>query len=164
MNSPPTRRLRAFPRCRVLALVDDDDGLERTLTALAPHLDLGTVRVLSGQRGARALDVSGAQRGLRGRLARVLQDVAYDRSGLATHEAHLRRQGHLLLVPARGSQRAEVLAAVLAGQGAHGLVWFARFSVVDITPRRRAVTTPALLVGATRAALAPEPPVAAHAA
>lgn len=145
MNASPTPRLGAFPRCRVLALVDAD-GLQRTLNALAPHVDRGTVRVLTGQRGAQALDVSGAQRGLRGRLARAVQDLAYDRSGLATHEAHLRRQGHLLLVPARGGQRAELLARVLAGQGAHGLVWFARFSVVDITPRRRAVTTPALLV------------------
>ena len=163
MNASRTPRLGAFPRCRVLALVDAD-GLQRTLTALAPHVDRGTVRVLTGQRGAQALDVSGAQRGLRGRLARAVQDLAYDRSGLATHEAHLRRQGHLLLVPARGGQRAELLARVLAGQGAHGLVWFARFSVVDITPRRRAVTTPGPARGPPRALLTPARSVAARAA
>ena len=164
MDSPRTARLAGFPRCRLLALVDETAGLERALQALTPHVERAVVQVLSGPRGVHVLDVSGASRGLWGRVRRWVQDVAYDRSGLALHEGHLLRGGHLLLVPVRGGDRAEQLARVLAEQGAHGLLWFGRCSVVDVTPRRRAVRTRAVLVAPDRVPVRPLRPVAALAA
>jgi hypothetical protein len=84
--------------------------------------------------------VSGRTRGLRGRLLRLVQDVAYDRGRLQEHESHLRRGGHLLLIPAREWQECQRLVEVLADRSAHGLTWFARHSVVDVAPRYAAAT------------------------
>ena len=144
-HHPERIPIPGFPACRLFALVDDDAALTGALVALAPHVEPGAVRVLSGERGVRALDVSGRGNGLRRRMSRVLQDLAFSRSSLAEHEAHLRRGGHLLLVPARGWSECRTLVDVLGRWGAHGLVWFARWSVVDVTPRSCAVP------GATRA-------------
>lgn len=148
MNSRYPARLPGFPRCRLLALVDTDADLQATLAALARQVDPTTIGTLSGERGAVALDVSGAAGGTWGRPRRVLHNVAFHRDSLAWHEAHLTQGGHLLVIPARDWARCERLVQVLADHGAHGLVWFARFTVVDVTPRRRAVATPAILVGA----------------
>ena len=146
MSTARDARLPGFPRCRLLALVDDRTGARDALHALATHAPRTGVQVLAGERGVDALDVSGARRGLLGRFLRALQDVAYDRGALALHDAHLERGGFLLLVPTRHADDACLLARLLAGEGAHGLVWFGRCSVVDVTPRRRSVSTPAVLV------------------
>ena len=144
----PVERLPGFPRCSLLALLDTEQDIQTALHALAPHLDRSVVRVLSGQSGVHALDVPGAAHGPAGRLRRALQNIAYARDSLAHHEAHLRRGGHLLVVPARDWAGCDQLVQALARAGAHGLVWFARHSVVDVTPRQRCVDTPAVLVGA----------------
>lgn len=146
MPHDPTPRLPGFPRRTLLALVEGPAAVEPALLALVPHVDRGRVRVLHGEPGTRALDVHGTSRGLRGRLARLVQDVAYDRSALRLHEEHLSRGAHLLLVPARDGAAVDRLVEVLAARGACGLLWFGRCSVVDVTPRRRAVGTPAVLV------------------
>ncbi len=145
MTARPAR-LRGFPGCTLLALVDDDAALDRALGALAAYVDRRALQVLSGGSGIRALDVSGRHDGLLRRLTRAVQDVAYDRDGLLAHEAHLRRGGHVLLVPACGWARCQLLVGAVVGAGAHGLVWRGRHTVVDVTPRRRAVHTPAVLV------------------
>lgn len=149
MNQRHPERVPGFPACRLFALVDDDAALAGALVALAPHVEPGGVRVLTGERGIRALDVSGGAHGLRGRMSRILQDLAFSRSSLAEHEAHLRRGGHLLLVPAREWTECQTLVGVLSRWGASGLVWFARWSVVDVTPRRCAVPAPTLALTAS---------------
>jgi hypothetical protein len=135
MNPRRTDRLAGFPACQLFALVDTDAHLHGALRALEPHVELASVRLLTGERGAHALDVSGATRGFRGRTMRVVQDALYGRSNLQLHETHLRRGGHLLLIPAREWAQCQQLVKVLTDWDAHGLVWFARFSVVDVTPR-----------------------------
>jgi hypothetical protein len=141
-----TDRVPGFPACSLFALVDTHDALQGALRALEPHVEPGAVRMLTGESGVRALDVSGATRGLAGRLARGLQDFFYGRSNLHVHESHVRGGGHLLLIPAREWAQCQQLVNVLADWGAHGLVWFARFSVVDVTPRYCAATGNALAV------------------
>jgi hypothetical protein len=69
-----------------------------------------------------------------------VEDLVYNRSTLHLHEGHLRRGGHLLLVPAREWAQCQELVKVLTRWGAPGLVWFARFSVVDVIPRYSAAT------------------------
>ncbi|GAA4753239.1 hypothetical protein GCM10023328_40620 [Modestobacter marinus] len=128
-------RVPGFPACRLFALVDSDAALRGALSALAPYVQPGAARVLSGEPGIRALDVDGRARGTRGRLLRAVQDVSHGRGALALHEEHLRRGGHLLLVPARDWAQCRRLVDVLGPWRAHGLVWFARYSVVDVTPR-----------------------------
>ena len=144
MDSRHLERVPGFPARRLFALLDTDDDVRGALLAIAPHVDPGAVRVLTGAEGVRARDVSGGARGLRGRLMGVLHDLAHDRSSLETHEAHLRRGGHLLLIPAREWSHCQTLVRALAQWGAHGLVWYARYSVVDVTPRYCAATNRAL--------------------
>jgi hypothetical protein len=139
-------RVPGFPTCRLFALLDADADLQGTLHALEPHVDTAGVRLLTGEQGVHALDVSGETRGLRGRTMRVIQDFLYGRSSLQLHAAHLRRGGHLLLIPAREWAQCQQLVRVLTDWGAHGLIWFARFSVVDVTPRYSAITGLALTV------------------
>jgi hypothetical protein len=146
MNPRHTDRVPGFPRCRLFALLDADTDLDGVLQALEPHVDPAAVRLLTGQPGAQALDISGRTRGLRGRAVRAVQDLAYDRSSLHLHEQHLRRGGHLLLIPAREWAQCEQLVKVLTDWGARGLLWFARASVVDVTPRYCAATGRALTV------------------
>jgi hypothetical protein len=147
MTPRHTDRVLGFPKCRLFALIDDGTDLDGVLQALEPHVDPATVRLLTGESGVQALDVSGATRGLRGRAVRAVQDLAYNRSGLHLHEQHLRRGGHLLLIPAREWAQCEQLVKVLTDWRAHGLLWFARASVVDVMPRYCAATGRALTVG-----------------
>jgi hypothetical protein len=146
MQSSHVERVPAFPARRLFALIDADADLHSVLRALEPHADPAAIRVLSGEQGVRALDISGAARGLRGRAMRVLQDVLYSRGDLHLHESHLRRGGHLLVIPARDWERCQQLVAVLTDWRARGLVWFARFSVLDVTPRYCAASGLALAV------------------
>jgi len=135
MDHRHTERVPGFPACRLFALLDSDAAVEGALVALAPHVEPGAVQVLTGERGVRALDVSGGANGLRRRVLRAVQDLAFGRSILAAHETHLRRGGHLLLIPSREWAHCQQLVEVLSRWGAHGLLWFARYSVVDVTPR-----------------------------
>jgi hypothetical protein len=146
MKSRHTDRVPGFPACHLFALVDTYADLQGALHALEPHVEPGAVRLLTGESGVRALDVSGASRGLTGRMSRVLQDFVYGRGSLHVHESHVRRGGHLLLIPAREWAQCQQLVNVLTDWGAHGLLWFARFSVVDVTPRYCAATGDALAV------------------
>jgi hypothetical protein len=136
MNPSQPERVPAFPACRLFALVDSDTDLKGALLALAPYVEPGRVRHLSGERGVRALDVSGRARGFLGCVARAVQDLAFDRGTLELHETHMRRGGHLLMIPARTWEECQRLVTALAPWGAHGLIWFARYSVVDVKPRR----------------------------
>ncbi|SDX29820.1 hypothetical protein SAMN05660209_00075 [Geodermatophilus africanus] len=123
------------PACRLFALLSTEADVRGALAALSSHVDPAMVWVLSGEEGARALDVSGRARGFSGRFLRAVQNVAYDRGSLSEHEFHLRRGGHLLLVPARECAQCQGLVEVLSPWRPHGLTWFARYSVVDPTPR-----------------------------
>jgi hypothetical protein len=147
MSRQSTEHLPGFPACHLFALVDTDTALEGALRALEPYIEPAKVRLLTGERGARALDVSGSTRGLRGRMMRVAQDFFYNRSSLHVHETQLRRGGHLLLIPAREWAQCQKLVNVLTDWGAHGLVWYARFSVVDVTPRYSVASGRALTMG-----------------
>ena len=144
MDSRHTERVPGFPSCRLFALLDTDADVRGALLAVAPYVDPGAVRVLTGPEGVRALDISGGARGLRGRLLGVLHELAHSRSTLEIHDRHLRRGGHLLLVPTREWAHCQQLVEALAPWHAHGLVWYARYSVVDVTPRYCAATDRAL--------------------
>ena len=144
MDSRQPERVPGFPARRLFALLDTDADLRGALLAIAPYVEPGAVRVLTGDEGVRALDVSGGARGLRGQLISVLHDLAHDRSCLETHEAHMRRGGHLLLIPTRDWAHCTQLVRAVAQWGAHGLIWYTRSSVVDVNPRYCAVTNRAL--------------------
>jgi hypothetical protein len=146
MNPHHTDRVPGFPKCRLLALIDADADLDSVMQCLEPHVDTAAVRLLTGESGVQALDLSGATRGPVGRAVRAVQDLAYGRSSLHSHDQHLRRGGHLLLVPAREWAQCQQLVKVLTDCGARELLWFARFSVVDVTPRYCAATGRALTV------------------
>jgi hypothetical protein len=145
MDSRNPPRVPGFPACRLFALLDTDTDLQGALLAIAPYVEPGAVRVLTGEDGVYALDVLGATRGLRGRMMRAVQDMTHGRGSLETHETHLRRGGHLLLVPSREWAHCQQLVKILTKWGAHGLIWYARYSVVDVTPRYCAATNRAIM-------------------
>jgi hypothetical protein len=80
MKVRSTERVPGFPACQLFALVDSGAALQGALRALEPYVEPAAIRLLSGERGAQALDVSGATRGLRGRMIRAVQDFFYNRS------------------------------------------------------------------------------------
>jgi hypothetical protein len=95
----------------------------------------------------RDLDVSGCARGIWRRALRAVQDLAFSRGTLGLHEHHLRRAGHLLVIPARTWELCQPVVQVLVPWGAHGLIWFARCSVADVTPRCAVLSRPCPCVG-----------------
>jgi hypothetical protein len=140
MHSRHAQLVPGFPARRLFALLETDADVRGALASLSLHVDPATVQVLSGEQGIRALDISGKARGFRGRCLRAVQDLAFARGRLEEHECHLRRGGHLLLIPTHEWAHCEQLGEVLTHWHAHGLIWFARYSVVDVTPRYRAAT------------------------
>jgi hypothetical protein len=116
MDHRHTERVPGFPACRLFALLDSDAAVEGALVALTPHVEPGAVQVLTGERGVRALDVSGGAHGLRRRVLRAIQDLAFGRSSLGEHESHLRRGG----APPTGPG-ARVGAVPAVGEGPHPL-------------------------------------------
>src|SRR3954468_8496069 len=122
MGHRNTDLVPGFPACRLFGLLDTGADVQAALLMLSPHVHPATVTLLHGERGIRALDISGRARGVRGRMLRAIQDVAFDRSRLEQHEAHLRRGGYLLLIPARDWEQCQRLVEALTRSGAPGAI------------------------------------------
>jgi hypothetical protein len=133
MSQQPRRnenRFYRYPMRRVVAVVDDDAGLQASLDGLEQAgVDLTTVNVLTGPEGARLLDRSGTGHGLRARLLRLAQRGAYEGNALEAHERALNDGHHVIYVPVRGDeQRARVIEILRAAGGDH-LLHFRLWSI-----------------------------------
>lgn len=136
MNQEPRRnetRFYRYPRGRVVAIVDDDRGLNEALTNLPrASVDLTNVNVLSGPEGIRLLDRRGARRGLRSRLLRIAQLTAYEGAALDAHEQALQAGHHIIYVPVRDEAQLGSVVDVLRRAGARYLLHFRRWTVEEL--------------------------------
>ena len=126
-------RFYRYPMRRVVSIIDDTSSLEAILKDLASSgIDVSTVNVLSGQEGARLLDRSGATRGLRGRVLRLLQKSAYEYEALVEHETALNAGRHVLYVPVRTRRQRRQVVDIMRNHGGYGMTYFSRWSVEHI--------------------------------
>jgi len=135
MSGQPRRnedRFYRYPMHRVVAIMDDDSQVEAVLRELQRvGVEVSAVNVLSGPEGARLLDPSGIDHGLRGRLLRLGQQTTYEIDVLRTHERALQDGRHVIYVPVRDENRTQVID-ILRAAGGRYLLYFGRWSVEDI--------------------------------
>jgi hypothetical protein len=133
MSQQPRRnenRFYRYPMRRVVAVVDDDAGLQVSLDALEQAgVDLTTVNVLSGPEGARLLDRTGTGHGLRARLLRLAQGGAYEGNALEAHERALNDGHNVIYVPVRGDEQRARIIDILRAAGGYHLLHFRLWSI-----------------------------------
>jgi hypothetical protein len=118
-------RLYRYPMHRVVAIVDDDAGVDTAVNALPKAgVDVTAVDVLSGPEGAHLLDATGTGHGLRGQLLRLVQQGAYEGNALETHERALNAGHHVIYVPVRGDDQRDRVVDILHAAG--GRLWVPR--------------------------------------
>ena len=92
-------------------------------------VDLAKVNVLSGPEGARLLDRTGTDHGLRARLLRLVQRGAYEGDALEIHERALNNGHHVLFIPVRTEEQLARVTDVLRTAGGHQFMRFRRWSI-----------------------------------
>ena len=81
MGSPGTNvdQFRQRPSQEIAALLPDRDAVDSVLDEFhAGDVDISAVQILHGAEGARILDPTGVEHGLRARVVRFLQNLGYD--------------------------------------------------------------------------------------
>lgn len=138
MSQQPRRnqqRFYRYPMHRVVAIIDDDTGIDAAVDALSKAgVDVAAVDVLSGSDGARRLDAAGTAHGMRGRLLRLLQQGAYEGNALQAHEEALDAGHHVVYVPVRGDDQRERVVDILHAAGGRYLLYFRRWNI-ELIPR-----------------------------
>ena len=106
------------------ALLPDKASVEASIKDLsAANVDIATVRVLYGQRGADIFDATGSEHGSAARIVRWLQRIGYDRNILDVYEEALEKGEALITVPC-ASADSRHLAGLVLRHGAHGVIYF----------------------------------------
>ena len=125
-------RLVDYPRGRLFAVLDDPTLAERARTDLIAA-GLVDVVVLVGTEMADAIDATGRQHGVGGRLIRAVQFLLMDQMpDLARYEAALRDGNAIVSVAAHDRGVGARAAVVLARHGAHFVNRFGRFETEEI--------------------------------
>jgi hypothetical protein len=126
-------RFYRYPMRRVVAIIDDDPGVEAALQNLRQAgVDVGAVNVLSGPEGARLLDRTGTGHGLRARLLRLLQRGAYESEALQAHETALTNGHHVIYVPVSNDDERANVVEILSAAGGHHRLFFGRWGIEEI--------------------------------
>jgi hypothetical protein len=126
-------RFYRYPMHRVVAIIDDERRVGTALHALQQAgLDVTAVNVLSGPDGARLLDRTGAQHGLRARLLRLTQRGAYEGTALQAHESALNNGQQVIYVPVQGDPERRRVVDILRAAGGHDLLHFRRWGVEEL--------------------------------
>ena len=126
-------RFYRYPKRRVVAVLDDGAQLDAAVRDLErAGVDKAGVNVLSGPDGARLLDRSGTDHGVRARLLRLVQGGAYEADALRAHEQALNDGHHVIYVPVRDQADKTRVADVLRAAGGHYLLYFGAWSVEQL--------------------------------
>jgi hypothetical protein len=126
-------RFYRYPKRRIVAVIDDDAQLEAAVRDLSgAAVDTSGINVLSGPDGARLLDRSGTDHGLRARLLRLVQGGAYESDALRAHEQALNEGHHVIYVPVRDQRDRAKVVGILRAAGAHYLLYFGAWSVEQL--------------------------------
>jgi hypothetical protein len=122
----PPEGLLTAPENRVVAQMDGQDSVAAAIDALAEAgFDREAIYVLCGPEGAKRLDVSGVDHGLRGRIYRVVEWIGDERAVLLRLEEHLAAGGLMVSVPA-DHVMSSTAARILGEHGAHGMAHFGK--------------------------------------
>jgi hypothetical protein len=117
-----------YPNRRVLAVLDDHEGLERAMAGIeAVGVPAGDVETFAGMDDARRFDATGARHGLIARLRRGIQFSLMDQlPAMAWYEAAMREGRYVIAV--RTADRPTTLKVVgaLASAGGHFINRFGR--------------------------------------
>jgi hypothetical protein len=126
-------RFYRYPKRRIVAVIDDDAPLDATVRSLSGvGVDAGEVNVLSGPDGARLLDRSGADHGLRARLLRLVQGGAFESDALRVHEQALNDGRHVIYVPVQDRPQLAKAVSLLRAAGGRYLLYFGAWSVEQL--------------------------------
>jgi hypothetical protein len=141
MTGEPRRnedRFYRYPKNRIVAVLPDDAHLKAALGTLEPlGVNVADVNVLSGADGARLLDRTGADHGLRARLLRTVQRGAYEVDSLRNHEQALRAGEHVVYIPVRGKDQARKVAAAVGDAGGRYVLHFGAWTIGQLPPHHR---------------------------
>ena len=97
----PPEGLITAPKNRVVAQMDGQDSVAAAIDALAEAgFDREAIYVLCGPEGAKRLDASGLDHGIRGRIYRIVEWIGDERAVLLRLEEHLAAGGLAVFVPA----------------------------------------------------------------
>jgi len=103
---PPGPDMFTEPRHRFVArLPDPDDAASALVDLTSAGFRTDEVFVISGDEGIRRMDPSGLHHGLKGRLVRAVDYLAYGEM-IEEDAAHLEAGGIIVSLPASGSERA----------------------------------------------------------
>jgi hypothetical protein len=121
---------------RVLAVFDDSSEADRA-AAGARRAGARLVERLEGDAAADAIDATGRERGLVGRVGRVVQFSVEDQMpALAWYEAALRDGRIVLAVPTTNREETLAVVAALEGAGGHFINHFGRLATEEFAPWR----------------------------
>jgi hypothetical protein len=135
VGSPETNvdQFRHRPSQEIAALLPDREAVDSVLAEFqAGGVDISAVQILDGAEGARILDPTGVEHGLRARVVRFLQNLGYDESILAVYYEGLSKGECLLTVPCPAVDRYR-LGQVLVARGAHGVIYFGAGAAETLT-------------------------------
>ncbi|MDQ4148799.1 MAG: hypothetical protein M3164_02210 [Actinomycetota bacterium] len=126
-KEPPGDFITA-PVNRVTALMDSPDGVAAAVEELTQAgIDRDEIFVLSGQKGAERIDVSGRHHGLRGRIYRFVEQMGGLSEEVARAADHMAAGGLAISVPAKEEEIANNVADILEGHGGHEIIHHGRF-------------------------------------
>ncbi|MCE0764892.1 hypothetical protein LWC35_18565 [Pseudonocardia kujensis] len=129
------RRFYLYPQRRVVAVLDDDAGVQLVVDGLGQAgLDVAKVNVLSGPEGARLLDPAGTRHGPGARFMRFLQRGVFEGEALRVHERALNAGHHVVYVPVRNDEQQAQVVQILRSAGGYALLRFRRWSVELLPP------------------------------
>ena len=126
---------RASPNGHVYGIVDDPDREIPAVTAdlLAARIPLDGIHIYCCSEGADALDLTGTKHGLRGRINRLVQSVAYEDDHLQRIQAEL-EAGHALVGVAVDNERKVDVSKVLHRHGGHDVVYYGPYTWEHLGP------------------------------
>jgi hypothetical protein len=119
---------------RLLAVFDTRAEAEAATDALGTAgFDRSTIELFDGAEDATAFDASGRQRGLRGRLFRLIEFSWADQApDFAWYEAAV-REGHVVLsVRVRGQKQVRAAADTVIAAGGHFVNYFGWFETQEL--------------------------------
>ncbi|MGH9040062.1 MAG: hypothetical protein ACRDZ3_07515 [Acidimicrobiia bacterium] len=126
MFSEPPDGLISAPENGVVAHMDSPQAVAAAIGDLAgAGFDRDEIFVLCGAEGAKRLDVSGRDHGLRGPIYRVMERIGDERAALLRSEEHLAAGGLVVSVPA-GEEAKATAARILGEHGGHAMAHFGK--------------------------------------
>ena len=144
LNSPQEpltnpARFRSSPQGHVYGIVDDPGRDVPAVTAdlLAAQIPLDGIHVYCCTEGLEALDPTGARHGLRARIVRLVQSIAYTEYRTVVESAL--EAGHALVGVAVDDEHAANVATILGNHGGHDMVYYGKLAWRRLGPARTAL-------------------------